>query len=264
MEWGTVSVASMIGMVITLMIVVCLPTVLCVLVYKKTKAKISSFFIGCGVFVVFALSLEQLMHMIVLGVTGTFLTDNIVLYGLYGGLAAAVFEEFGRFVAMKFLMKKNLNKGNALMYGVGHGGIEAILVVGLTYISNLMTSVMINSGTLQASLSILDEDTRQLTYDQLKVLWELPAWQFYMAGVERVLAIALQIALSVLVYKAVRSGQKKYFLLALFLHFAVDFLTLVVAGYGAPIWAVELMLLVVVIGVVMYVKKVYQEDTAAS
>lgn len=260
-EWGTISAASMLGMVVTLIIALGLPVVLLVLVYKKTKAKISSFFIGCGIFVLFALILEQIMHVIVLTVTGTFLTDNIILYGLYGGLAAALFEETGRLAAMKFFMKKNLNKQNALMYGVGHGGIEAIIIVGLTYVNNLLTAVMINSGSLQATLAILDEGMQQATFEQLKALWELPAWQFYMAGVERAIAITLHIALSIFVYKAVKSGRKLFWLLAFFLHFAVDFLTVVISGYGAPVWVIEVVLLVMVIFIALYARKLYGEDT---
>lgn len=259
-EWGTVSIASMLGMMITLIIAVGLPVILLTLVYKKTKAKISSFFIGCGIFVLFALILEQIMHSIVIGITGTFLMDHIILYGLYGGVAAALFEETGRWIAMKFLMKKNLNKQNALMYGVGHGGIEAIIIVGLTYVSNLLTAIMINSGSLQTSLAVLDEGIQQATYEQLKPLWELPAWQFYIAGVERLIAFILHIALSVLVYKAVKSGRKRFWLVAFLVHFAVDFLTVVISGYGAPIWLIEIVLLVIVLFLAFYVRKLYQED----
>lgn len=262
MEWGTISGASMMGMVVSLIISVVLPVVLLILVYKKAKANILPFFIGCGVFVVFALILEQIMHTVVLGVTGTLLTGNVILYGLYGGLAAALFEETGRWVAMKFLMKKNLNRQNAIMYGVGHGGIEAMLLVGLTYVSNLLTSVMINTGLLQVSMATLDESLQVTTFEQLKVLWELPSWQFYMAGVERMSAIALQIALSVLVYKSVKAGSKKYWLIAFSLHFAVDFLTVVIMGYGAPVWLLELLLVVMVVLIGLYVYKQYKAEEA--
>ena len=51
------------------------------------------------------------------------LTGNIWFYALYGGIAAGVFEETGRFTAMKFWMKKSLSKESSFMYGVGHGGI---------------------------------------------------------------------------------------------------------------------------------------------
>ena len=262
MEWGTVSTASLIGMAFSFIISFGLPVLLLVLVHKKLKANITSFIIGCAVFVVFALVLEQMLHSVVLTVAGTLFTNNIILYGLYGGLAAALFEETGRLIAMKFFMKQTLNKQNALMYGIGHGGIEAILIVGLTYISNLTTSIMINSGVLQNSMALLDEATQQITFQQVKLLWELPSWQFYMAGIERLLAIALQISLSILVYKAVTFGSRKFWFLAFGIHFAVDFLTVVISGYGAPVWIVEAVLLVMVIFVVLYAKKQYTDDTA--
>ena len=173
---------------------------------------------------------------------------------------AALFEETGRLIAMKFFMKDSLNKQNSVMYGIGHGGIEAILLVGLTYISNLLTAVMINSGALQNSMALLDEATQQTSFQQIKVLWELPAWQFYMAGVERTIAIILQISLSVLVYKAVSDHSRKFWFLAFGIHFAVDFLTVVISGLGAPVWIVEAVLLVSVAFVAMYAYKLYKKE----
>ncbi|MBO5177848.1 MAG: YhfC family intramembrane metalloprotease [Lachnospiraceae bacterium] len=260
MEWGTVSAASLIGMVFSLILSIGLPIVLLILVKIKLKANLLSFIIGSATFIVFALMLEPLLHSVVLTATGTLLTDNIILYGLYGGLAAALFEETGRLVAMKFFMKDSLNKQNSLMYGIGHGGIEAILLVGMTYISNLMTSVMINSGALQASVELVDAELQQATFEQIKVLWELPSWQFYMAGVERLIAIILQIALSVLVYKAVSVKSRTYWFIAFGIHFAVDFLTVVITGLGAPIWIVEAVLLVAVAFVAYYSYQLYKKE----
>ena len=125
MVWGTVSGASMVGMVISLLLSVGLPIFLGIFIYKKTKAWVPAFFIGCGIFVGFAMILEQICHAIVLTVTGSVIRDNIWLYAIYGGLAAALFEECGRWIAMKFCLKKHLTRENALMYGAGHGGIEA-------------------------------------------------------------------------------------------------------------------------------------------
>ena len=261
MEWGTVSTASLIGMVFSLILSLGLPLILLLFAKLKLNANLTSFIIGCAVFIVFALVLESLLHSIVLVATGTLLTDNIVLYGLYGGLAAALFEETGRLIAMKFFMKDSLSKPNALMYGIGHGGIEAILLVGMTYVSNLMTAFMINSGALQASMELVDAELQRNTFQQVKLLWELPSWQFYMAGVERLIAIALQIALSVLVYKAVSAKSRTYWFIAFGIHFLVDFLTVVITGFGAPIWLVELILLISVVFVARYAYKLYKEET---
>lgn len=226
-----VPVTSMAGMLFSLIVSVGLPIVLCMVIRIRTKAKFSSFLIGCGTFFISAMVLEQTLHVIVLNAAGDILRGNIWIYGLYGGVAAAVFEETGRFLAMKYFMKRISGCENALMYGAGHGGIEAALIVGLVSVNNLVTSFMINTGQINQVLSALDENTRNMTMQQISALWELPGWQFYMAGVERILAVGLQIALSVLVYYAVKSGDKRYFMLALFCHFFVDFITVVAASF---------------------------------
>ena len=259
MEWGTVSAASMLGMVFSLVISMGVPVVLLIIISKKTHAKISSFFIGCGIFVGFVLILERILHAIVMSVAGPVILDNDYLYGLYGGLAAALFEETGRFIAMKFCMKKSLDRGNALMYGAGHGGAEAILILGLTSINNLVTSIMINSGAMQLTMASLPKDLQANTFQQLRVLWEMPAWQFYMGGVERLSAIALQIGFSVLMYAAVKTGRKKYLIGAYLAHFAVDFLTVVFAR-KIPVWAVELTLIVIAAALGAYAAKLYRDD----
>ena len=51
MIWGTVSGASMVGMAVSLLLSVGLPIFLCIFIYKKTKAWVPAFFIGCGIFV---------------------------------------------------------------------------------------------------------------------------------------------------------------------------------------------------------------------
>ena len=260
MEWGRVSTASIVGILFTLAVSVGVPIILMILVRIKTRARISTFFIGCGFFIGFALILEPILHVIVLAAAGDILQSNIFLYGLYGGLAAALFEETGRFIAMKFCMKKCLDKGNALMYGVGHGGVEAIIIVGLTSINNLIYSIMINNGGIQQTMSLLEPSMQETLYSQIQALWQLPAYQFYLGGVERILAIVLQICLSVFVYKAVKTGQKKFLAGAFLLHFTVDFLTVVTTGLGFPAWAVELEVLVMTAVIAGFTVKLYKAD----
>lgn len=239
-----VSTANIIGMVVTLLIAVGTPVALCIIVRRKTGARISAFFIGAATFILFALILEQILHTVVLTAAGAALTGNIWLYALYGGLAAGVFEETGRYLAMKLCMKKSLNKQNAIMYGVGHGGVEAILIVGINYIFSLLMAVLINNGSLITLLSTsgLDDATYQLAVSQLAALGAAPAWQFYMAGLERVSAIILHISLSYLVYLAVKEKKLPCYLLAVLLHFLADALAVLCSNY-LPIVATELILL---------------------
>ena len=240
----SVPAGNIIGMIVSLVISVGLPIALCIIVWRKTRARISGFFIGAATFVLFVLILEQIMHTVVLTATGTAITGNIWLYALYGGLAAGVFEETGRYLAMKLCMKKTLNKQNAIMYGVGHGGIEAMLLVGMACISNLLIAVMINSGQVPALLSMsgVDESTYQLAVAQMTAVSTTPAWQFYMAGLERIAAIIFHISASYLVYLAVKEKKLPYYLLAVLLHFLLDAMVLILMKY-LSILAVELITL---------------------
>lgn len=260
-----VSVVSIIGMVFTLLIAIGLPIVLCVLAAKRLHAKLSAFVIGAAVFIIFVMMAESLFHSFVLGATGDTITGNIWLYGLYGGLAAGVFEETGRFLAMKFYMKRTLQKENAVMYGIGHGGIESIMLIGINYFSNLMVSVMINSVGLEALLTNVDEATKEATVAQLSALWTLPSYTFWVSGMERISAILLQIVLSYMVYRAVKEHRMKYYGLAVFLHFAVDALLVILSGIlGEGLWQLlllEIVLLVAVVLLAAHTWKQYRAET---
>ena len=162
---------------------------------------------------------------------------------------------------MKFCLKKHLTRENALMYGAGHGGIEAFLILGMSSMSNLLTAAMINGGLMEKTMTALEPAQQEVTYHQLSVLWTTPAYQFYLAPVERISAIALQIALSILVYSAVKTGRKLHLAAAFGLHFAVDFLTVVCAS-AIPTWALELGLLVIVAAICVAVYKLIYVQAA--
>lgn len=245
MEFGVVSVAAIIGMVITMIVSIGFPVFLLIMCLKKAKAKFSSFLIGAGTFVVMVLILESIMHNLVLRGENNPILANKWLYALYGGLAAAAFEEIGRFFAMKlFIKKENKTLQNAITYGVGHGGIEAILLVGLSYISNIATSIMINGGAMEATMGSIPEEMKATVFNQLSALWTTPAYLFYVAGFERVLAVVLQIMLSIIIFQGVKHHKLRYFLVAFFAHFQVDFGTVMLGG--SPIVA-EIYILVSVI-----------------
>lgn len=251
--------ASIIGMSVSFLIAVGLPVAAFIFWRKRTRARWSSMLIGAAVFILFALVLEQLLHLAVLDLTGTKLTGNIWLFALYGGICAGLFEETGRILAMKFCMKKTLDKKNAIMYGIGHGGIEAILLVGLSMFSNIITAVIINSGLLETSLNVLDEATRAATVSQLSALWTTQPYLFYMGGIERVSAFFLHIALSYIVYRAVKLHKIRYYFAAVLIHFLVDAATLLISNL-LPIPVLEGLLLAAVIVLWVFIRRAYVSE----
>lgn len=256
-----VPMASIIGMVVSLILCVGVPVLLCILVRKKYQGSWLGLLVGALTFMVVVMMLEQILHNVVFMAFGEVIAGNIWLYALYGALAAAVFEECGRYFAMKRILLKRgqLNGPGALMYGIGHGGIEAILVTGFTYVSNILTAFLINNGGIQSSLETLEGANRQAAEQSLEALGSTQSLMFYLGGVERVLALALQIALSILVYQAVKRGANQYLLAAFLVHFAVDFITVVLVQY-LPAVAVEGILLVMVAAAGWFAYRLYRQE----
>lgn len=199
---------------------------------RRRGGRWRDFWVGGATFFLFAMVLEQILHTLVLrSPLGQILQGNIWLYGLYGGLAAGIFEETGRFLAFKLVLRNRRERITALSYGVGHGGMEAFLLLAVTYFNNLyLFSVLSNGGTLAPELTAALEN-----------LAALPAVMYLWAGLERVIAITIHMTLSVLVFTAVtRPGKRWLFPAAIGLHAAADFSTLVSAAY-LPVAAVELL-----------------------
>ena len=76
-----------------------------------------------------------------------FLNANPVLPALVAGLFPGLFEETGRLVAFKTVLKKRRNRETSISYGIGHGGFEGILISGIAYVQYIAYAVMINIGT---------------------------------------------------------------------------------------------------------------------
>ena len=258
----TVSTASIICMAISAVFCTALPFVLLAIVRKKFKTGVVPFFIGWAVFTLFALVLESIMHNVVLlGKYGQTIQNNIWLYALYGGMAAGVFEETGRFVAFKTIMRKSRDKADSVMYGAGHGGFEALVVAGMGMVSNIVLSVMINLGmTDMLTASAPDAATLDAMNAQFAQLAEMPSAIFLLSSVERCSAVALHIALSVLVYAAAKNGKRFWlYPAAILLHAFADGVLVVLAnGIGMNVYLVEAILAVMTAAIAPIAVRVYK------
>ena len=205
---------------------IAVPVCLAVYLVRKHRAKLSSILIGAGTFILFALVLESILHQLVLkGPHGSDILGNTLLYALYGGLAAGVFEETGRFLSMKFLMKKEPSKPlPGIAYGVGHGGAEMLIIFGITIINNLVISALINTGQADAIFAKVPEEAAGQLQAQLDQLQTLGAGTLLIGLWERFSALILHLGLSMLVWVAVRKGGKWLWLFpaAIVLHAIVD------------------------------------------
>ena len=218
--------SSLVMIVVNLVLGFAVPICLAWWLVKKHNASLRTILIGAATFVVFALILETIVHQIVLkGSFGATIQGNTLYLALYGGLMAGLFEETGRFLSMKYLLKKEPTTVKpAVAYGIGHGGIEMILVFGFTMISYLTMAAMANSGQIDTLLSQTPADKQAAVNEVISKLSESSTGEWLMGLWERATALILHLSLSILVWAAVRKGGKWLWLFpaAIFLHALVD------------------------------------------
>lgn len=262
----SVSGLTIFMIILNMLIGVMIPVGLCIFCRRKWKCDLLPFWVGCGTMFLFAFVLEQIVHMIVLyGPAGSTIQGNVWLYALYGGLMAGLFEETGRFVAMKFVLKKKQgNDYNALMYGAGHGGFEAFWLLFFGMLNNLIYAIMMNTGSVSALINSMDSASGATLQASLEVLATTSPFLFLLSPIERFAAVIAQLSLSVLVWQAAKGkGKTGWYLLAIFLHFVLDFVAVVLSGLGIPMVAIEVVIWLMAIGYALFAGKVWKSAKCA-
>lgn len=153
----------------------------------------------------------------------TFAQTHPVVYGLSLAFTAGLFEVVGRYAVARVL-KKNLTHRRALAAGLGHGGIEAIIITGLPYLSNLVLLVMFLTGNLDAQIAQTTAAGGDVTalLTAKDALMNTPWVMFLLAGFERLLAMTCHAAMSMLVCYGVHSRKAAPTIFALAMHVCVD------------------------------------------
>lgn len=218
---------------------------------KNRETWLPSVFIGAGAFFVFAMILEQILHAVMIPLV----SGNALLMSVYGCLAAGIFEETGRFVAYKTLMKRHYSTKNALYMGIGHGGCEALILLGVNFISYAAIGLTANAlGTEQfiQMTAAGNAELAETARTQLDSIAGMGAVTVFQAIYERLIAMTFHICLSVVVYKAVsQRGKIWLYPLAVLLHAVLDVPAMLYQlGILTSIPAVHIAMTVVVAAVV--------------
>lgn len=262
MEFGTVSNSTLLGFAIEGVVTLLLPVILTVFWTVKMKAKVTPVFVGAVIFVFFAMILEGIPKMILL-VPGKPLADFIIsiplLYAIIGAALAGIFEECGRWVAFRFVLKNYKDKKNAVTYGIGHGGVECMLLVGINAISTIALALMINNGTYSDLLVGMNEEQVQGMITTAEAITGTSFWLCMVGTLERVVAIAAHIAFSVIVFVSVqREGFSHYFPIAILLHAGLDMWAALYQIGWLPIWLCEILVILTTIAICVYAYRIYK------
>lgn len=225
------------------LLMITLPIVLGVVLWRRLGQPWRLFFIGAATFI-----LSQVVHIpLNLGI------DQLVKSGLVPqppeayqllftavvlGLSAGLCEEIARYLVYRLWIKDARHWRQALMFGAGHGGVEAIIVGAITALG------VVNI----VALSQMDLNTLGLTAEQLvevqtemAVALSYPWWYPLLGAIERVFALTAHVAMAVLVLQAVKRRNLLWLVAAILWHTLLNAVAVYVVGAlgpeTGPIWA---------------------------
>ena len=238
--------SSIPSLIITVILMIAIPVIFSLYWRKRHKQqiRISWLIAGAVGFLVSARVLELGIHYLCIVMdnpVSRFINGNTASFVLYGITMAGVFEECGRHIVLKHIMKKNRTRENAVMYGIGHGGIEILTVLLPSMILYLAIAVLFSQGDTANALKALNitEDTAAAALPSVQAAAAFDYAMMAMNVIERLFALLLHIGLTVIVYYGVVNAEKTCLPMAILLHMLMDTFPALYQRGLVPLWAVE-------------------------
>lgn len=262
----SVSTSTFIVLIFNIILGLFIPAFLFIYLRKK-GAKAKNFWIGALIMLLFAFVLEGIVNMLISPILFPGGLINIWKYAIGGGLMAGLFEETGRFLAYKTVLKKTATSPkDALMYGAGHGGLEIFVILVLTFIGNVFLGILINHGATDFITKSLEGEALSNVQSSFYLLCTTPSSQYLFAAFERISAIITQLSLSVIVWKAATDGRKSLVLypLAIILHMIINAVAIICSSqFHFPIIVVEAIVFVLAIGIAFLALSLVKKSNCA-
>ena len=196
-----------------------------------------------------------------------FINGNTAIFVLYGIAMAGVFEECGRHIVLKYILKKNRTRENAVLYGIGHGGIEILAVLLPSMITYLAVAVLFSGGDTESALQTLNitEETAEAALPTVQAAAAFDYGMMAMNVIERLFAMLFHIGLTVIVFYGVVNDKKVFLPVAILLHMLMDTFPALYQRGLVPLWSVEVWAavwtaIVVFIAVKLYGKLTFGEE----
>ena len=211
----------MASIVFILFITVGVPVAGCV--YAIYKRRFIPFLLGVLAFVISQMLIRIPLLEYLAAESSSYLMWSVkypVSFVIFLAFSPGIFEELARSIAMRFFMKQR-DSLSGVIFGIGHGGIEAFLIVGINVLAIMSTNF------------------------------------YWLSGFERIIAISLHIGLSLIVLVAVKQKRFSYVLVAIGLHGIIN----TFAGIlSVSLIAIEIVLLILTIITILIAYSLLRKD----
>jgi uncharacterized membrane protein YhfC len=167
---------------------------------------------------------------------------------IFLSLTAGVFEESARYVGYRWLAKDAREWKQGVVYGAGHGGIEAIIFGALAAVTVIN---LISLQNVDVTALPIPPDQQALTARQLADFWSAPWYLTLLGWVERVFALCVHVSLSVMVLQVFRRQQWRWLFLAMGWHALVNAGAVTVLQSYGPVAAEAALAVVALLSVII-------------
>jgi len=153
-----------------------------------------------------------------------FATDPFVFY-LVQGLLSGVCEETARFIAFKYPLRNKTARTASVMYGLGHDCYETLAVGGFASFHYVLDGIDWNNLGEAEFTKGLDDYSAQKMLEGVAAAADFSFLDSVLVSLDCLAGTFTHVALSVIVFKAVQTGDlKRWLLLAIGLHTLGNFL----------------------------------------
>ncbi|MGD2162015.1 MAG: YhfC family glutamic-type intramembrane protease [Anaerolineales bacterium] len=143
---------------------------------------------------------------------------GLIIGSLLVGLSAGVFEELARYVFLQRWAREARSWRSGLLYGAGHGGVEAMIFGGLAMFSFIQAMVLRNADLAQ----VLEPGEIALAQQQLEAYWGMSPGLALLGAIERVFALLVQMSAALMVVISVVRSDRWWLIAAIAWHTIVD------------------------------------------
>ena len=215
-------------------LMILIPIVVAIFIRRRTGAPWRLFFIGAVTFIA-----SQVLHIPFNAVvlrsgllsTDTTVWTSLIIYAVFLGLSAGVFEETARYLTYRFWAKDARSWSRGLMLGAGHGGSEAILVGALAAVNFVALLAAVNNET---AMNALPADQRSLVTSALAQIMDAPTGTLLLGAVERVFAITAHLAMSLLVLQVFLRRNIAWLFASIGFHTLLNMVAVIAASRLSP------------------------------
>ncbi len=235
----TMSVPLLILFILEILLMIAIPIVVVIWLGKRWSLPLRLSLVGAATFVG-----SQILHVPANSVIGSALqleAQPLVIQAIVLGLSAGVFEEVARYLVYRFWLAEARSWREGVLFGLGHGGVEAILT-GVLVAVTLLNVIVITNAEDPTALELPEG-----ALAQVEEFWKTPFYLPPLAVMERVMALILHTSMATLVLLSFHKRHIWPLAAAILWHALADFAAFY-AGQRWGIVAAEGLLVVITVG----------------